>query len=511
MIDDNPSFLSRNLSTPRFDWLRRGSNALLALIGCSLMALLLLANRIPPFDHLVIAGMILVSLGAMLLTWFHLRHTTLDGTSPRVAERMIWLTAFLSVSGVQILSRSLEVKKLLGVGFLMTAPLVAQAMLLSALLGPAISLFALTVVALLLGISQSVSIEMLTASWLAGAVGAHAVNPLKQRGDLLRAMTVQVLALAAIASCVSAVSTDRIGVVLQSAGWAALAAIGATAIFWLAVAVLERIFGITSDWSLLELSSPDHPLLKELCVRAPGTYAHSVMVGNLSESAARAIGANPVLCRAMAYFHDVGKITRPSLFIENQLGGPNPHDDLSPSISAVILRAHVEDGLQLAKRHRLPKIIADGIAQHHGTCLMGYFYGRALEQHGFNECEPLLEKQYRYPGPKPQTRETAILLLADCVEAVTRTIGRGSSEDLEIAVGKIIEERRADGQLDECDLTLRDLTAIRQAFLRSLCAIRHERVSYPGVETHEPPAQEPDHDFQHVVPETPDDAHSYGA
>lgn len=509
MIDDNRSYLVHSREQALRSVLIQAGNGLLALLGCGLLALLLLAHRMPPFDRLSISAMVLVGLAAMLLNRFHLRHTPLK-IEPAVAERIIWCTTMLALVGVQVMTRSLEAKRLMGVGFLMTAPLVAQAMLVSALLGPAISLFALTITALLLGVSGAMPVEMLTASWLAGAVGAHAVNPLKQRGDLLRAMSVQVVALAAIALCVTAVSSNNAGLVFESAGWAALAAIGATSIFWLAVAVLERIFGITSDWSLLELCSPDHPLLKELCMRAPGTYAHSVMVGNLAENAARAVGANPVLCRAMAYFHDVGKVARPSLFIENQIGGENPHDDLSPSISAMIIRAHVDDGIELAKRHKLPNAIQAGIAEHHGTSLIGYFYAKALEQHGFENHDSVLEQHYRYKGPKPQGRETAILHLADSVEAAARTIGRNCSEELETVIGKIIEDRRADGQLDECDITLRELRLIRESFLRSLCAIRHERVVYPGGDSHDAPAQEPHSDLERILPKTPHDAHTYG-
>lgn len=480
-------------------------------LGCVAMAFLLLVHRFPPFDRLALTAMVLVSIAAMVLVRFHLRHTLPSATTARSAERIVWLTAFLAVAGTQVMTLSIEARGLVGVGFLMTAPLVAQAMLVSALLSPTISVFALTVSALLLGVSGVLPVETLTASWLAGSVGAHAVNPLKHRADLVRATTVMVATMAVIAVCVSALSTSQARIVLESAGWAAVAAIGATSIFWLAVAMLERLFDLSSDWSLLELCSPDHPLLKDLCLRAPGTYAHSVMVGNLAENAARTIGANPVLCRAMAYFHDVGKTSRPSMFIENQLSGDNPHDDLSPSISAAIIRSHVEDGLEMARRHRLPQPIRDGIAEHHGTTRIGYFYAKALEQHGFAEGDPTMERQFRYAGPKPQSRETAILHLADAVEAIARTIGRGESHRLGEAIAKGIEDRRADGQLDECDLTLRELRLIQESFLRSLCAIRHERVVYSVGESDETPATEPDHDLERVLPPPPSGTHPYGA
>jgi putative nucleotidyltransferase with HDIG domain len=452
------------------------------------MALVLMAHRPWPLDGFMYAGTVLMCVVAVILTSFHLRHTPLKTTS-RKAEGIVALTAMLGVFGVQLATRSLGEQSLLGPGFLLTAPLVAQAMLVAALIGPAVSLYALTVVTLLLGVSRALPVEVLASAWLAGAVGSHAVNPLKHRSDLLRATGIQIGAQAIIALCVTAVSTNDAGLVLESAGWAALAAVGGTSLFWLMVAVLERLFGIVSDWSLLELCSPDQPLMRELCLRAPGTYAHSVMVGNLGESAARAIGANPVLVRAMAYYHDVGKTVRPGYFIENQVGR-NVHDEMSPTMSAMVISAHVKDGIELARSHHLPEAIVDGIAQHHGTGLIAYFYNRALEQDGGLETMVGLERFFRYEGPRPQTREAAILLLADSVEAASRALPRDQIEDLEVMVLRIIEERRADGQLDDSDLTLKDLQRIREAFLNALCAIRHERVAYPeevGGDQNDPP------------------------
>ena len=191
----------------------------------------------------------------------------------------------------------------------------------------------------------------------------------------------------------------------------------------------------------------------------------------------------------MAYFHDVGKIQHPGYFIENQVG-VNYHDDLPPMVSARIILSHVSDGLQLAKEYRLPQVIRDGIAQHHGTSLVSYFYNRALKQEPDLEADSLATL-FRYEGPRPQTRETAILHLADQIEAASRTMGRSTTEDIEIMVAKIIEGSRADGQLDESPLTFRDIHLIRQAFLRSLSALRHERIEYPDQE-HASPHASPD-------------------
>lgn len=477
------SFLKQDLWVSK--WLGHLRELFWVLLCTLALTTLLLVHRANPLDWRNAGGLAIITISVIVLTRFHVRHTPLGGVVARTAERILWIGSLAAVAGVQILTESLGRRSLEGVGYLMCAPILATAMLLSALLGPAISLFCLTTICFLLGISGALSIDFLVVSWLAAAVGAHAVNPLKQRSDLLRAMSIVAVAQGTIAAGTTAMQVATVRPVIESMGWAVLSAVIATSIFWLGVIVVEKIFGLVSDWSLLELCSPEHPVLKELTLRAPGTYAHSVMVGNLAENAARAIGANPVLVRALAYFHDIGKLERPSYFIENQVG-ENPHDTLPPHVSARILAAHVSDGIELAKKHRLPKQIWDGIHQHHGTSLMTYFYGRAIEDH---EPTPELESSFRYSGPRPQTRELAVLHLADSVEAVSRSIPRGSTEELEIAIKRIIEERRADGQLDECDLTFRDLRTIETSFLRSLGALRHERIAYPeDVLTHAPEA-----------------------
>lgn len=476
------------------------------LLAAFTIGLSLSLHRAWPVQWLPAIATASTSLFALVLTRFHLRHTPVETTTSANAERIIWSVALLCILGTQLLTNILGQRELLGMGFLLTAPLVAQGMLTSALLGPPLAMFSLTVVSFLLGISGAAGIELLAASWLAGAVGAHAVNPLKQRGDLMRALGVQVSAQFVVAIAISAALAGSAMKVFESAGWAAMAAVGATALFWLAATLLERVFHITSDWSLLELCSPEHPLLRRLTQSAPGTFAHSVNVGNLAENAAREIGANPVHCRAMAYFHDIGKLTRPSYFIENQFGH-NVHDDLPPSLSARVIAAHVSDGLELARQFHLPKVIVDGIAEHHGTTLITYFYNRAKALMGDEPDDPNFDLAYRYPGPRPQTRESAILHLADSIEAVSRTVARGGAEDLETVVSKIIEDRRADGQLDECDLTFRDLQLIKHSFLRTLGAIRHERISYAKDKLDEALAQASDTRLEHLP--TPPSSEAY--
>ncbi|MCE9558561.1 MAG: HDIG domain-containing protein [Armatimonadetes bacterium] len=471
---------SLNSPQVRKDWREiLKSSWMLPFVSIAIMALVV-AHRTWPVPLPILGGTYFIALALTFLVRYYVRHTPIENTDSITCERIIWMVSALGIAGVQIVSHVLGSNPPDGMGFILIGPLCAQAMLVSALLGPTFAMFSLTVVAFLLGVGDAIPKELLATAWISGSVGAQAVNPLRQRSDLMRAVSITALALALIAASSTMMSVNQVMPVLASAGWAAVSAIVATAIFWFAVVALERIFGIISDWSLLEICSPENPLIRELCLRAPGTYAHSVMVANLAEQAARAIGANPIHVRAMAYFHDIGKIERPMYFIENQMG-ENLHDDLPPTMSARIITAHVKDGLELAKRHRLPRIIQDGIAEHHGTSLVSYFYNRALDLSGDNATSGL-DRLFRYDGPKPQNRETAVLHLADQVEAASRSLKRGNSEELEIMISKIIENSRADGQLDECDLSFKDLFKIRDAFMHSLSAIRHDRVTYPESE-----------------------------
>lgn len=250
---------------------------------------------------------------------------------------------------------------------------------------------------------------------------------------------------------------------------------------------LERIFDIQTDISLLELSDANHPLLKELVQRAPGTYNHSINVASMSEAAADAIGAKGLLCRVGAYFHDVGKLRKPEYFIENQGGGQNKHDDLAPSMSTLVIVAHVKDGAEIARKHRLPRRIIDLIEQHHGTTLVEYFYRRAEQQLQEKNCEDdaeavLDEADFRYPGPKPQTPEAAVMMLADTVESASRTLRDPAPSRIENLVRTIAKKKIDDGQFDECEITIQQLNTIEESLIKSLNAMYHARVKYPEKE-----------------------------
>ncbi len=275
--------------------------------------------------------------------------------------------------------------------------------------------------------------------------------------------------------------------------------------------VLESIFKITTDVSWLEMADLNHPLLKRLTYEAPGTYHHSLVVGRLSEAAAETIGANAMLCRVAAYFHDIGKLKKPQYFIENIDNEENPHDDLTPTMSALIIIAHVKEGVDLALKHRLNHEIISVIREHHGTTLVQYFYDRARKKRRELEEEEaeagkaksddlpaLEEKNFRYSGPKPQTRESAIISLADSIESASRSITKPTPPKIEQLIDEITKGRIREGQLDECGLTFADLARVKNSFSNTLCAMMHTRISYKD--------EEPDSDPETAEPASEQDA-----
>jgi len=241
--------------------------------------------------------------------------------------------------------------------------------------------------------------------------------------------------------------------------------------------VFEKLFDLTTDMTLVELSDMNHPILKRLSIEAAGTYNHSVLVGNLAESAAQRVGANALLARVASYYHDIGKIEKSDYFVENCLPvDKNRHNKLAPSMSALIICSHVKDGVELAMQHKLPGVIQDMIMQHHGTSTVSFFYEKALEQDPHKQVQ---EQDFRYSGPLPQSREAAIIMLADSVEAASRSLGTSSPKLLRELVKKIIRDKFLSSQLDQSDLTLKDLDLIVEGFMPVLQGIFHSRIEYP--------------------------------
>ncbi|MCE5312492.1 MAG: HDIG domain-containing protein [Nitrospiraceae bacterium] len=252
-----------------------------------------------------------------------------------------------------------------------------------------------------------------------------------------------------------------------------------TAIVMMVLPLIEFLFGLKTDISLLELLDLDQPLMRNLMINAPGTYHHSVIVGNLAEVAAEAVGANAMLAKVSAYYHDIGKVKMPEYFIENQQNAENKHEKLSPNMSSRILIAHVKEGVELARQHNVPEAVIDIIQQHHGTSLITYFYQKAVEKVTDELPDP---KNFRYPGPRPQTRIAAIVMMADAVEAASRSLADPTPARISALVEKIINHIFLDGQIDECELTLKDISEIKKRFTYILTGIFHRRIEYPAAD-----------------------------
>jgi putative nucleotidyltransferase with HDIG domain len=282
---------------------------------------------------------------------------------------------------------------------------------------------------------------------------------------------------------------------LQTLGAQSLAAVGCGILTAMIVSgalpVIETVFRLTTDISWLEAADLNHPLLRRLTIEAPGTYHHSLVVANLAESAAELVGANPTMCRVCAYFHDIGKLVKPDYFTENMRAGRNPHDELAPTMSALIIIAHVKEGVDLALKHNLNQRIIDVIQEHHGTTMVSYFYKRALQQQEDarqggkimnireEDIPEVREESFRYGGPKPLSRESGIISLADTVESASRCLEKVTPNRLEQLIHDIIEKRITDGQLDDCDLTMREIQAIAENFAHTLTSMLHSRIAYP--------------------------------
>jgi len=307
-----------------------------------------------------------------------------------------------------------------------------------------------------------------------GFIGVYSVSNLSQRSDLARAglfvSAMNVLMISAIALTTGMrLSVWLVGVLLGTVNGVASSFLTVGALHW-----FESGFRITSSVRLLELTNPNRPLLKRLLMEAPGTYHHSILVGNLAEAAAEAVRADATLVRVGAMYHDIGKLKRPYFFIENQFTQDNPHDKIAPTLSSLIIISHIKDGLELARENKLPQQIQDIIGQHHGDSVVSYFYHKALE-----EYDDVPEEAFHYEGPKPQTKESALVALADNVEAAVRSMKQPTPGRVEGLVRKIIKDKLNDGQLDQCDLTFQDLDRIAMAFVRVLSGIFHSRVEYP--------------------------------
>ena len=371
-------------------------------------------------------------------------------------------------------------------GFAIRLPIVAMfavpvalaSLLITVMFDSRVGVFGTMTLALVGALLLGYDFEFFLATFFAGVLGVFSVRDIKNRGQVfISAGPVFMGYLTVLTATWLYLGTDTASyvddVILVAIN--AFLLIMTYPLLW----VFERSFGITTDLTLLELSDTNRPLLKELSLRAPGTFNHSLQVANLAEAAADAIGANALQVRVGALYHDIGKMLKPEYFVENQRQGDNPHDELKPRMSALIIASHVKEGLEMGRQYNLPRRVLDFIPTHHGTSRIEYFYQKALEQKDPDDPD-VLESEFRYPGPRPFSKETGILMLADSVEAASRSLEDPTHKRLKNLIDSIFEARIADGQLDQTEVTFRDLTRIKETYLSLLLGIYHVRVKYPG-------------------------------
>ncbi len=363
--------------------------------------------------------------------------------------------------------------------YLYAVPFATGAMLVRIVLNSETALLFAVCFTLLVGVIFGNNLMMVLFVLAGSLMGAHGVRHCQQRTTLYRAgLWIGLTNMALVLGTHLLAGHVFELLLLWKMGFAFCGGIFSAVFVNGTIPLVELLFKYTTDIKLLELANMNSPILRQLMMEAPGTYHHSILVGNLAESAAEAINANPLLARVAAYYHDIGKIKKPLYFIENAGGQRNKHDKLAPSMSALILTSHVKDGVELAREHKLGTELIDIIQQHHGTTLIKFFYDRAKNQSD-PEVHQVSERDYRYHGPKPQTREAALIMLADAIEAASRTLADPTSARIQGMVQKLINNIFIDGQLDECDLTLKDLNLIAKSFNRVLSSSFHHRVDYP--------------------------------
>jgi len=369
----------------------------------------------------------------------------------------------------------------------------AASMLLTIIFDSRVGFYGTVIIAFLTAGIRGNDYTIALASLIAGALSVYTVRDVKNRTQIFRSLGFIALGYTVAILAIGMERFASIKVILEQLTFGVTNAIISPVLTYGLLIFFERVFKVTTDLTLMELSHFNHPLMRQLSEQAPGTYHHSMTMAGLAEAAALAVGANEVLARVGAYFHDVGKIVKPTYFVENQKGSRNKHDKLAPRMSSLIISAHVKDGIALAREKDLPEEVIDFIPMHHGTTRIEYFYNKALElahrSDDETKVDEIKDQDYRYPGPKPQTKETGILMLADGIEASARTLEDPSPQKLEALIDEYIRKRFEEGELDECPLTLKDLTKIKAAFLSVLVGIYHTRVKYPAAAKKQLPEQ----------------------
>lgn len=352
----------------------------------------------------------------------------------------------------------------------------AFSMILSIMIQPRIAIITNILSAIFISMITGMNIDVLMAMLIAGIAGALLVHRTHHRSTIIWAGSAASLISVMIIISFGLINNSEIRTMLINAAFGLVGGILSAVLTIGTLPFLEATFDIITPIKLLELSNPNQPLLRRLLIEASGTYYHSILVGNLAEAAAEEIGANSLLCRIGAYYHDIGKLKRPYFFKENQITKDNPHDKITPNLSTLIITSHVKDGVDLAIKNKLPSSVINIIREHHGNTLVAFFYHKALNS---EVADTITEDKFRYSFPKPQSKEAAIVMLADSVEAYIRSLSEPTKHQVELGVKKIIKDKMQDDQLSESDLTLKDLDKIAKAFVKVLEGIFHERIEYP--------------------------------
>lgn len=414
--------------------------------------------------NLLVGTMFLVAAleGVLAFSIYHFHKSVFENNTYLTLLALIILSTLVLCLGIKTISHYL-------------IPLAAGSMLISILVDPSIAVTSSFVMSIAVGTMLGNDFSIALAALFGAITGVFCTASVSQRSDLTKAGGIIGIINFFIIFGLELLRNNNLIDILKLAPWGMVNGILSAILAIGTLPFLENAFSITTSIKLLELSNPNQPLLRKLMLDAPGTYHHSIIVGNLAEAAAEAIGADPLLARVGASYHDVGKLKRPYFFIENQLATDNPHDKLNPTLSALIITSHVKDGLEISNEYNLPKCISDFIVQHHGKTLLSFFYNKAVKQDG----EEPEETRFRYEGPKPQTKEIATVMLADSCEAAVRSMAKPTPGKIEGTVRQIIKDKLADGQLDESDLTLKDLDKIAGAFSKVLTGIFHSRIEYP--------------------------------
>jgi len=362
------------------------------------------------------------------------------------------------------------------VGYLGTLWVVTAAMFIAVLVNREVAMLIAALLSIVLSMMLGNELRYAPGALLTALVAIYCVVDIKGRGDLIRTAGSIAGVGVALVWITGAIASDPVSDLLAGSFWTGVVVpLVATALFFFGTVPLERPFERTTHLSLLELADTNSPLLRRMVIEAPGTYTHSMAVGHLAENAAAAIGADSLLARVASYYHDIGKLRRPHFFVENQ-HVENAHDNINPTLSTLVITSHIKDGIEIAKEYRLPKVVTDVIAQHHGTSLVQYFYSQFTDEF---DPSTAVEQQFRYGGPKPQTKEAAIVMLADSAEAASRCLDKPTPAKIEMLVNRVVADRLRDGQLDESELTFKEVSKIAASFARALVGAMHARIEYP--------------------------------